>query len=441
MRLIDDDGHKWSAELNERGWGFNLTRKWTEAGPDGTEQERTETREATPDECRAIAEDYELRENEAGEWKPQDEFHFCPSCEESYHEDDTEFSQVYVGGRLRSNTEHWCDSCCDQETFTCAGTGRRYSSHHHNSVEIADTGDTVHADYADNHCYYHGDAGEWYSYPEDEDSSGIPDYHDTPRPREWITDQRPVFGVELETYNEDAVAAYEARPDGWIAERDGSLDDEHGLEFVGPPLLFEEYADGCQWDRLLGKLRRMGSTSYKTPDEEEYGMHVNICRAAFPEDVQAKFVLFVNRNQGFSELVAHRTASRWAKYKQKTLRDALDSDDKYEAVHVRSRVLEVRIFRGTLAWSGFRRNVEFCAAGMAFCAEALLDDLNPEAFCAFVDRNAATYPYLRDFLVRKARIAPAQAPLPLAAPADALVNESPVAAAPSINEEFYQQCA
>ena len=107
---------------------------------------------------------------------------------------------------------------------------------------------------------------------------GIFEYHDSHRPWNRTTVEGEVYGVELEVYAPDRgdFAAY-ARDLGFLAERDSSLCEDHGVEIIGAPLHFESYYQvNGPWIKLLSYARTTGIRGWRAGCG--YGIHVNINR-------------------------------------------------------------------------------------------------------------------------------------------------------------------
>lgn len=132
-----------------------------------------------------------------------------------------------------------------------------------------------------------------------------PDWRVTSSPDELI-------GLEIETYNPAGRQTTAAGLDGFdpghhplpIAEEDGSLSMEHGLEVVTPPIpLQEAESEDGYFAKLISTLKDTGCES--TPDEA-YGLHINVNVASW-SDVERMCVLYMlNRFQKFGEHVGKR---------------------------------------------------------------------------------------------------------------------------------------
>ena len=245
----------------------------------------------------------------------------------------------------------------------------------------------------------------------------IPAYHAGHRPWEDKHNIGELYGVELEVWCEDRSMIYDQLPleAGYIGENDSSLCPNHGLEIVGPPVSLEEYQDiGSNWKKILDTVRQNGGKSWN--EGSNYGMHVNVNRKQFRNpDHAANFVLFFDDNKKFCEEIAGRkeddvegarghkpfTYGNRKPSPEATAAQILQQPNKYVAVNVLGKRLEVRIFRGTIKWTSFVKNVEFCSAVWKFTSEAPNKPL--KEFLQFVRAQAAQrqYVHLDKFLESK----------------------------------------
>ena len=217
------------------------------------------------------------------------------------------------------------------------------------------------------------------------ESDSIPAYHSQARPWRYAKLPSLVFGVELEVLCRDVdacIALRESLPSGWLAERDGSLDGERGLEIVGPPLSFEENIK--RWKPVLERALALRTVGWEAG--KGYGMHVSANRAVLSPYLLGKLLVFVNHNADLSRRVAGRKAIYAGDYGQKKITQGKDQTGKYEPVALFEKRIEFRIFRSTLLWTGFMRNLEFTSASIAFCREASALELTETNFLQWLKR-------------------------------------------------------
>jgi hypothetical protein len=179
------------------------------------------------------------------------------------------------------------------------------------------------------------------------------------------------FGVELElkakpNSNNLQVISDAAKAHGFLAERDGSLDHQWGVEIVGPPMSMQENAD--RWQSFLKAIEGhavawMAGTNY--------GMHVSFSRRTLSNLHAGKLLAFVHRHKSLCESIAGRSANEWCRFVSKKISygadPSEDSGEKYEALAIRRNSRwEMRIFRSTLLFGGFMRNLQFTQACIDF---------------------------------------------------------------------------
>ena len=214
-------------------------------------------------------------------------------------------------------------------------------------------------------------------------------------------------GIELETRATETVDVCPLKVDGWLAERDGSLDDETGVEFITPPLPMSECMSAKgRLASFVVTLREYGFIGWDAGTG--YGMHINVDRKSFvSREHQACFVLLINNAQALSELVGGRRETHWALYNAKGVATAerlsgCNTSDHYSAVCVHQEALEVRIFRSTLKVSSVLKNVEFVCAAFEYTKKGdLKRALNTESFYKHIMRCTRKYPNLAAFLRAK----------------------------------------
>ena len=218
------------------------------------------------------------------------------------------------------------------------------------------------------------------------------------------------MGIELETRATHYVDIDDlCLGSGWLAESDGSLDEESGVEFITPPLNMGECAKaGSELHNFILKLRKNHFIGWDAGTD--YGMHINVDRESFNNHLhQACFALTINNAQALSEVVAGRRETHWATYNMKATDEAIErarfaGSDHYSAVAIRSRVLEVRIFRSTLKWSSVQKNIQYVQAAFEFAKKQdLKAAISQTRFRAYIMRHAKAYPQLVEFLKEKGR--------------------------------------
>lgn len=228
------------------------------------------------------------------------------------------------------------------------------------------------------------------------------------------------FGVELETevsYGVDyagvARKVIELAGDFCILKSDGSL--QNGIEIVSCPCSFEVHK--TIWERLF-RQRPTGLTSWVSG---RAGIHIHISKAALSKLQLGRMLVFVNApaNDNLITTVAGRAHCDFAKRYPKKVSSYKQSLGKFEALNtIHKHTVELRIFRGTLNYDSFLKNIEFAHALVMACGRVggvrvmTPSECEQSAkFLAFVYGNKRTYPHLYEFLCRK-RLLPAHKSAP-----------------------------
>ena len=319
------------------------------------------------------------KDDRDGRWYMREDLAFCPLTEE-YYSDEASFER----GVDKHGDEIYAHSTAfhNRNWFYCSRSEKWWSCYNYTSVHVEDLGEVwCEEEFGEllSYCEYDG---YWYydvdEMPLEDEGYGnsIPSYHS--QRRSWNVPDGITLGVELEVYVNDAVGAYENRPEGIIGERDGSLDDTCGVEFIGAPLNYEDYRVGGVWDKMLDVIQEYtDSDSFAQGDG--YGMHISLGREPIAHDIQARFILFINNCQSFSEFVADRGQNRWAEYDKKDVKyvqetmGVLDKGDcwggKYSATHVDRHRIEVRIFRSTIDKDMFQKNIDYVMSALDYATQ------------------------------------------------------------------------
>lgn len=282
-------------------------------------------------------------------------------------------------------------------------------------------------------------------------------YHQTRRNGNFFTermahsdDNTIPLGVELEvccTNDDRDDVLYELGKKGYghyfIAERDGSLSDDRGVEFVSAPMTRE------MWERVLsGKVTPEGKTLSLCADMLElgvrgynvkgnygtYGIHISVARHRLTPLQEARILgfLLASGNAHFVQAIAQR-ASIYGSGKQigsgfnenatfrngklgglynEYMGDRLVKKPagygKYCPVNYKSTgngmpaLAEFRIFQSTLNEASFRKNLEFVWALIEWVQQPTGGSVNHIDFCAWLGRpeNRKMYPNLVAYLLR-----------------------------------------
>lgn len=340
-----------------------------------------------------------------------------------------------IDGRSGRATEYakYCGACVDNHSFCCSMTGVRYGSEQFTPVRVVDHGtacleankknlalhpDGMYVNVNSNADYHHG-------YRAWDCVSGYP------RSRcrlESISKAFNMFGIELEIMansTSDAVKVRRAAVEcGLAAERDGSLDGDYGIEIIGPP---QEYdvatSTDSPWfkflDAIQGKARGWDAGT-------GYGMHINMNAKAFSTTELSKFMTFICHNDTLATVIAGRPLNRYCRsvsadelgglkasirqHDIEHIKDAINyygvgciphaATDKYQAAAIRGHDrAEVRMFRSTIRWDRFKRNIQFADSVRQYVLqESNATYLDVNNYLAWIANSQHHYPELASYL-------------------------------------------
>lgn len=330
----------------------------------------------------------------------------CERCG-SVHRYESDLQSVIVN--RRGDEEMWCEDCRDDNAFYCEYLCNWYASRNFSQVRV-EGASVCYEENEDDLYYWESDEMyHWDSEPDEdeEDESGRSEYHGADRSH-WKTNDPnfDLFGVELEMCANDTSdlpnICNEARCQGFLAETDGSLNASRGVEIVGFPMPLKDFRNGA-WKDFIASVQGKAKAWQMG---KGYGIHVSIGRHTLTLTQQAKFIRFFVENQTFCEKIAGRESSTWANYKLNGWASVRNPYlDRYDAASIRDRKrIEVRIFRATLKWSSFLKNVQFVAALVEFVRACSIRDIEgSNGFCEFVTSpaNANRFRELVNFLKDK----------------------------------------
>ena len=324
----------------------------------------------------------------------------CANCESLFlkNDDDAFFSETYSGQCCANCMGHhvlvggdWYDTNGGEVTLAQSGRQAEEWISAEDARECSD-GITRTKAWAENCGYYwQDDNGTYIDYDPDEidedgdrgDSEGIYGYHSHPqRGDRYFSESSkagdPAFGFELEIYTEGGLYN-EMENVGleWVLERDGSLDDNNGVEIVSPPRTL------ATWKKvvpaLAEALEECDAKGYSVPNGQ-YGMHVSVHRRHLTPLQEARIGLFLacEENKNFVQAIAQRSSIYCAqldiggikahiKGKVGELKDLsrnvpLNLNPGRRDETQTGRVAEFRIFQSTTRADRILKNLEFCAA-------------------------------------------------------------------------------
>jgi hypothetical protein len=332
----------------------------------------------------------------------------CSHCDEATTDDCT------VDG------ESWCESCRDRRATRCedcrdwfsnaneSGLSHRRDWYCERCAENYSTCENCGDLLSESNQFYDEDSGNTYCRDcvptrnnddddEDEDDAHIHDYDYQPRPIFHGNPSQVHYGVELEvtadhSTAEDTVDILGGESHVYL-KSDSSIDGK-GFEIVTHPHTLD--AQRKLWGSFNAFARRKG---FKANGN---GMHVHIERKKLTPYRIALMQSFLNTpgNSGFIAAIAQRVSSQWAKLKPELAAVKRGGDgSRYSAINLCNRhTVEIRIFRGTIRWSEFQKNLEFCDALVHWSLDRSHTDLGYQGFCKYVRANRKLYGALDAFL-------------------------------------------
>jgi hypothetical protein len=221
----------------------------------------------------------------------------------------------------------------------------------------------------------------------------------------------PFFGIELEvermekseTSRGDMAKKIENK--AWYFKNDGSLN--NGFEIVTHPLTFSYIKHSAK--DFESALNDLSCNAYNSYNANSCGMHIHISKKAFGTWQLYKFMKFFAENVPFIVAISQRKMEKlvqWANIE--------DNDDntlmykakkkegnsaRYVAINLQNySTIEVRIFRGTLNFNSFMKNIEFIHALYMFTKESKIITL--DSFKEYIS-NSCEYSNLKKFIKLK----------------------------------------
>ena len=221
----------------------------------------------------------------------------------------------------------------------------------------------------------------------------------------------PFFGIELEVERMDKSEtsrgdmAKKIENKAWYFKNDGSLN--NGFELVSHPLTFSYIKHSAK--DFESALNELSNNAYNSYNANTCGMHIHISKKAFGTWQLYKFMKFFAENVPFIVAISQRKMDKlvqWANIE--------DNDDnalmykakkkegnsaRYVAINLQNySTIEVRIFRGTLNFQSFMKNIEFVHALYMFTKECKIITL--DLFKEYI-ANSCEYSNLKKFIKLK----------------------------------------
>lgn len=263
--------------------------------------------------------------------------------------------------------------------------------------------------YWESDCEYHD------SPEEDEDGNELPSIHNySHRPSMRFhkinneNENAPFLGIELEVERKNSnglrhrAMAGLIQHEHWYFKTDGSLTD--GFEIVSHPMTFNYIKrNESIFSESLKKLVDNGYNSY---DANTCGMHIHISKNNFNTWHLYRFLKFFVENKEFIVSISQRKIDKlkkWANieddndasliYKAKKKEG---NNERYVAINLKnSQTIEIRIFRGTLNFNSYMKNIEFAHSLFMYTKEN--KDISLDGFKSYIE-SSCDYSNLKKFI-------------------------------------------
>ncbi len=304
----------------------------------------------------------------------------CPDCVDDHFNCDNCDDLFHSDCRRCYDDSNYCEGCFDELIYYCCGCEDNYRRRDLNE---------------DGFC-----PGCRHS---DEEIHAF-DY----QPRYEFKGKGPLyFGVELEIeFNGQGSDILISAVDNpyFFLKHDGSICE--GAEVVSHPASLKWINDNFSdtWENVL-KVRDSGMISFKT---ETCGIHIHMSKKAFSKFHLYKFLRFFRENTAFVTKISQRNQVRLDEWSTLNSDESIifqakrgSTSERYVAVNLQPPdTVEIRIFRGNLLETAFRKNLEFCKALFDFTAISLSSSLTAKHFHKFVVKNKKQFPNLLAFMLK-----------------------------------------
>lgn len=318
----------------------------------------------------------------------------CFSCDERIYTDD---SYVAEGDR-------WCGDCYHDEFVECERCDEPVRVSEANEVEDS--------------YYCHACYNREFSNPSGGSSGTIQNYSYKPSPEFFKVnpDDKVFFGIELEVERTNSKIdpnrmAGMISGDHLYFKKDGSI--SNGFEIVSHPLSYEWIK--ANEDTFKTMCNLLADSGYRSYDSTTCGMHIHVSKNLFTTWHLYRFMKFFQDNKSFVIKVSQRKEdqfNRWAGFADsgenpEFIGDNLIIKVKNKTTHGRNRYLainlenehtvEIRIFRGTVKYPSFMKNIEFIHSVYEYTQSTNAEDMSLEGYIEFSKK----YHYLNTFLETK----------------------------------------
>jgi hypothetical protein len=339
----------------------------------------------------------------------------CQYCENIYTSNDDWYN---VGN------EYWCESCWENESFTCNRCDYCVNSNRDGGTNVGD--EYWCEDCVSNNATYCEECDEYYRDGRGCENCGggdgrVHQYSYKPNPIfHGGNDNNLYMGFELEmSYGDESDNYRSAIPDVLPLEQadvcylksDSSIEG-WGYELVTHPHTLGAYERANNLWNYIESCRTKGARSW---DTTSCGLHVHVSRTAFKSGAHThRFLSLIYRNPREMMKLAGRKNSRYARFDdvykpdewgipQFNLRDKVHAGgftERMSAVNTNNDyTLELRFFRGNMKREGIMSALELSHASVEYTRNMSVPDvklgmLKWEWFADWVATNNGLYPNL-----------------------------------------------
>lgn len=292
-----------------------------------------------------------------------------------------------------------------------------------NSLIFDVDGDIAHHD----DVYYWESDGEYHHEPEDEDDydnngeyrntrdSIIQSYSYKPVTKfcQLTNDNEntPFFGIELEVERRNSESikhkdmAELIKNEHWYFKTDGSLTD--GFEIVTHPMTFNYIKNAS--NSFESALKLLVENNYNSYNANTCGMHIHISKKVFSTWHLYRFMKFFVENKDFIVSISQRKLDkleRWANIEDNSNDELIykakkkgGNNARYVAINLQNvNTIEIRIFRGTLNFNSFLKNIEFAHSLFMYTKES--NEITLGGFKEYISKSC-DYSNLKKFIKLK----------------------------------------
>jgi hypothetical protein len=218
----------------------------------------------------------------------------------------------------------------------------------------------------------------------------------------------PFFGIELEVERKNSNGLKHKYMAGmidhehWYFKNDGSLTD--GFEIVTHPMTFNYIKQAEK--TFSDSLKLLVENGYNSYDANTCGMHIHISKNNFNTWHLYRFLKFFVENKEFIVSISQRKMEKLKKWAN--IEDDNDSSliykakkkdgnsERYVAINLKNtQTIEIRIFRGTLNFNSFMKNIEFAHALFMYTKEN--KDVSLDGFKMYIE-SSCDYSNLKKFI-------------------------------------------